>query len=159
MTAAEKAAGMAPDSGAEDDSDDGGSGGGGGGGGDSGGDSGGGGGGGGGGNGGGGNGGGSGGGSGQYQPLTAEEEQLPLTHTDRKAMWADKNKDKFACQKKSSGNHHFNVNMHLTKPIEELVDIYENVLGEPWRAKSHKEIAARLINMEVKARPCFSPRP
>jgi len=63
--------------------------------------------------------------------------------------WLGKKRDSFACQQPSTAAP-VNLNPHITRPLEELAAIYEDVLGgtNAYKARHHKQVAGAVERLD-----------
>jgi len=63
--------------------------------------------------------------------------------------WLGKKRDSFACQRPSTAAP-VNLNPHITRPLEELAAIYEDVLGgtNAYKARHHKQVAGAVERLD-----------
>lgn len=63
--------------------------------------------------------------------------------------WLGKKKGAFACQRPSTAAP-VNLNPHITRPLEELAAIYEDVLGgtNAYKARHHKQVAGAVERLD-----------
>lgn len=76
---------------------------------------------------------------------------LPDSETDTRP-YLGRVKSKLACQLPSTTHAPWNPNERITAPMEELADIYENVLGgvDKYKAKNHRTIAGRIKELDFR---------